>query len=113
MSTTIRKNATKRIEGVLRAAVLVREFKTDDMDDYSGKCTVEHVMSFLSDRMCGIDRVYLDDSGSLHLVIHQNWSFTAYPSIAVARHQLTAPAFAKYFPAEAALEACRAAGIAI
>lgn len=98
MSKTIRRNATKVIENLLRAAVLIREYRYDDMGDTVGPVTPERVLE--CGRQYEFDRVYLDDSGSLRLNIHRNWSFTAYPSVAVAERELTPQAFAKYFPAE-------------
>jgi|SRR5579864_1910723 len=96
MSTTIRKNATKRIESLLRSAIMIREYRYDDMGDKVGQVDVERVL------FCGQEyefrRVYVDDAGTLHLVIHGNWSFTAYATVEGARRSLTPQAFAKYFP---------------
>jgi hypothetical protein len=94
MSTTIRKNARKKIGAILDAAVLIREVRIDDMTDTNETVTPAVVMCCLHDA----DRVYLDAAGTLHIVDHRNHFWTAYPSVEVARQQLTTPAFTKYFP---------------
>lgn len=94
-STTIRRNSLKKIESILRGAVLIREFRYDDMGDTLGTATPEHVLDVM--RKLEASRVYLDGAGSLHVAIHGNWHFTAYPSREVAKGQLTDVAFKKYF----------------
>jgi hypothetical protein len=97
--TTIRKNARKKIESILSAAVLIREFKYDDMGDKMGAVTPGDVLhAGFSDPQLDFERVY-QDGDVTRFVIHRNWSFTAYATIDAARRTLTPEAFAKYFPA--------------
>lgn len=88
---TIRKNATKKIEAILRSAVLIREYRHDDMGDDSGTATPERVMG------SEFRRVWTEN-GVTSFWVHSNWTFTAYDSIEAARKTLTPQAFAKYFP---------------
>lgn len=114
MSTVIRRNAHRKIESILRSAVLIRECKIDDMGDTNATVAPERVLE--CGRQCEFDRVYLTDSGSLRVLIHANWWFTAYPSVEVARRELRPEAFAKYFPliagCPAEMEAMRLDGFA-
>lgn len=99
MSRTIRKNAFRKIESILRQCVLIREIYIGDMDDRNAAVDVDRVMHVA--RAQEIDRCYESD-GTLSVAIHGNWFFTAYKSIDAARASLTPQAFAKYFPAAVA-----------
>jgi hypothetical protein len=92
----IRCNAFKKIESILATAVLVKEFYQDDWDRTGrGKITAADVMK--AGRESGFQSVY-QDGEILNLMVHMNWTFTAYQSIEAARKNLTPIAFAKYFP---------------
>jgi hypothetical protein len=91
---TIRKNARKRIRALLESAVLIIRYQDTDMDCKDGPVTADEVM------MCA-DRfgpVRLDERGILHIIIHNNHSYDAYPTVEAARAVLTAFALAKYLP---------------
>lgn len=98
--TTIRKNAWKRFSVILSQAVLIRQYRYDDMGDTLGTATPEEVID--AGQRMEFDRVYQDDqNGIVRFCIHRNWSFTAYPSVKSAEDTLTPDAFAKYFPQHA------------
>lgn len=98
MSITIRKNNRRKIEEILKAAILIREFRYDDMGDDSRAVQPADVLrAGFDDPQLGFERVY-QDGETARFVIHRNWSFTAYASIDAARRSLTPQAFAKYFP---------------
>lgn len=96
--TTIRRNAAKKIEAILNAAILIREYRYDDMGDTNRSQTPAEVLAAMKEGEA--DRVWLEDSGVLRITMHRGWSYTAYPSVEAARASLTPEAFAKWFPAE-------------
>lgn len=94
MSTTIRRNATKRISDILNSCEFLRVFKYDDMGDDNKEVTAADVIA--AGQQYEFDRVYLDESGCIHCVINRNWSYTGYPTLELARDKMTASAVAKY-----------------
>jgi hypothetical protein len=90
MSTTIRKNNLKAIRKMLESAALISEYRYDDMDGGSNRAvTVDEVMALAA----RFDRVNTE-----HVVMHQNWFFTVYPTIEDAKRRMTDIAFARHFP---------------
>ena len=94
MSTTIRRNATKRISDILNNCEFLRVFKYDDMGDDNKEVTAADVIA--AGQQYEFDRVYVDESGCIHCVINRNLSYTGYPTLELARDKMTAPAVAKY-----------------
>ena len=94
-ATTIRRNAFNRMQTLLDSAILIRQFKQDDMGDENKVVSADDVLS--AGREYGFERVYTRD-GCTVFSIHRNWQFTAYESEAAARSNLTPQAFLRYFP---------------
>lgn len=95
---TIRRNSLAKIRSILAKAVLIKDYQDDGQDATAQKVTIDSVMA-LAPRF---KNVYTDDRGVLVISLGGNYTITAYPSVAVAKHALTAQAFAKYFPNVAA-----------
>lgn len=94
MSTTIRRNAHKKIRDILYRCEFLRVFKYDDMGDTLAEVTAHDVIAAGHDYE--FERVYLDDDGCIHCVINRNWSYTGYPTFEHAAKKMTPHAVAKY-----------------
>lgn len=93
MYKTIRKNATKKIAALLAACPMIRKYRYDDMGDDTGIVQAEEVME--AGALYEFDRVY-EDGDCVRLIIHRNFTFTAYKSLDAARRNLTPEAQRKY-----------------
>lgn len=94
MTTTIRKNAFKKIESLLAGCEFIREFRYDDMGDTSREVTAAHCLA--TGKEFEFDRVTVSECGVVRLSIHGNWSFTAYPTKEIAARSLTKLACEKF-----------------
>lgn len=95
--TVIRRNAHRKIIAILNAAVLIREFKYDDMGDTPQVATPFRVITV--GKEFEFDRIY-HMNGVTTFSVHRNWTFSAYETVEAAKRSLTPQAFAKYFPDE-------------
>lgn len=91
---TIRKNAVRKIEAILKSAVMIRVYRYDDMGCEAEVVSVARVLECLKD--ADSVREYYGDI--LTIRMDRGWCFTAYASVEAARRDLTQQAFAKYFP---------------